>query len=128
MTEVHFRLNAITRITLNKRRKSEYVWKEARPETRRFFGLIKVKAKLAGWSSYEDDYYDDDPKSTENILQYSWYGFDEAKNELYIKPSVEVRLMDTSEISSRFETDDAAMQWIDEIIAQSEHKFAVIGR
>jgi hypothetical protein len=126
--EIHFRLNAITKITLNKRRPSDYFWKEAQPEVRKFFGLIKVKAKPAGWYSVEDEWYDRVPKLTGDILEYSWYGFDQAKNEIYVKPHVEVRLMDKSEIGYRFNTDKEAMDWIDGIVAQSEHKFAVIGR
>jgi hypothetical protein len=128
MTETYFRLNAITKITLFKRRPSDYVWKEAQPEVRKFFGLIKVKAKPAGWYSDEDDWYERTPRSTDHILGYSWYGFDQTKNEIYIKPQVEVRLMDKSEIGYRFNTDQEAMDWVDGIIAQSEHKFAVIGR
>lgn len=123
-TEVHFRLNAITKIKLRKRQDSGYSWKEATPAKKRFFGLITVsKAKRAGWAYYESDYRN----TTESLLS-DRYRFDEVKIEIYQRPHVTVRLVDKSEIYSYFDTDDEAIKWIDEIIKESEHKFAVIGR
>jgi hypothetical protein len=125
MTEVHFKLDSITRITLVKRKPSEYYWAEARPEKRGFFGLIQLqKALPAGWTYSNNDRY----SLADDILCYHWYGFDEAKNEIYNKPYVEIRLLEKGEIHHRFKSDEEAMAWIDEIVAQAKSKFVVIGR
>lgn len=124
MTEVHFRLDSITRITLVKRKLGEYYWAPSRPEKRTFFGLIvSEKALPAGWSFCEDDRYE-----LKDILKYSWYSFDESNNKIYIKPQVEIRLLEQGEIIHRFNSDEEAIAWIDDVIAQTEHKFVVIGR
>jgi hypothetical protein len=128
MTELHFRLSGITRIKFHKRKPSKYYWVEPIAEKRIFFGLIRVgRAYPAGWVDYEFDYRSY-PRPTEEILDYPWYGFDEAKNEIYNKSEIEVRLIDRSEIVHRFNTDQEAIEWIDEIIEKSEHKFAVVCR
>lgn len=124
MSEIHFKLDSITRITLVKRKPSEYYWAPSRPEKRTFFGLIvSQKALPAGWA-----YNKDDRTELKDILKYKWYGFDESKNELYIKPLVEIRLLEKGEIGQRFNSDEEAIAWIDDVIAQAKHKFVVIGR
>jgi hypothetical protein len=125
MSEVHFKVDSITRITLAKRKRSEYYWAEPRPEKRGFFGLIRLKNALpAGWAYYEDC----DREELKDILCYTWYGLDEAKNEIYHKPEVVIRLLEKGEICHRFESDEEAIAWIDDIVAQAESKFVVIGR
>jgi hypothetical protein len=124
MNEVHFKLDSITRITLTKRKRSEYSWEEARPEKRGFFGLIRLKEALpAGWADY-----DGDREELTSILRHKWYGFDEAKNEIYHKAEVVIRLLDQGEIVHRFNSDEEAITWIDDIVAQAGSKFVVIGR
>jgi hypothetical protein len=124
MNEVHFKLDSITRITLVKRKPSEYYWAEARPEKRGLFGLIKWNEALpAGWA-----YYDGDREELADILRYNWYGFDEANNEIYNKPEVVIRLLEQGEICHRFDSDNEAITWIDDIVVQAGSKFVVIGR
>lgn len=124
MNEVHFKLDSITRITLVKRKPSEYYWATSQPEKRTFFGLIVSEKDLpAGWADCEDD-----RTELKDILKYSWYGFDKAKNEIYYKPYVEIRLLEKGEISYRFNSDEEAITWIDDVIAQTKSKFVVIGR
>lgn len=124
MNEVHFKLDSITRITLVKRKPSEYYWAAARPEKRTFFGLIvSEKALPAGWA-YCENYREE----LKDILKYSWYGFDESKHEIYVKPQVEIRLLEQGEIGHRFNSDEEAIAWIDDVIAQTGSKFVVIGR
>jgi hypothetical protein len=65
--------------------------------------------------------------STDHLLQYNLL-YDKERHEIWVKPHVIVRLIDKSEIGHYFDTDEAAMEWIDMIVADSEHKFAVIGR
>lgn len=124
MNEIHFNLDSITRITLVKRKTSEYYWATSQPEKRTFFGLIvSEKALPAGWA-----YCEDDRTELKDILKYSWYSFDKAKNEIYYKPYVEIRLLEKGEISYRFNSDEEAITWIDDVIAQTKSKFVVIGR
>lgn len=124
MNEIHFKLDSITRITLIKRKPSSYYWAPARPEKRGFFGLIRLeKALPAGWAYSKDDRYE-----LADILCYTWYGFDEDKNEIYHKPQVEIRLLEKGEIGHRFNSDEEAIAWIDDTISQAKHKFVVIGR
>lgn len=124
MNEVHFKLDSITRITLVKRKPSEYYWAFSRPEKRTFFGLIvSEKALPAGWA-----YCEDGRTELKDILKYSWYGFDESKHEIYVKPQVEIRLLEQGEIGHRFNSDEEAIAWIDDVIAQTGSKFVVIGR
>jgi hypothetical protein len=125
MSEVHFKLDSITRITLVKRKPSGYSWTEARPEKRGLFGLIRLKKALpAGWAYYDDC----DREELKDILCYTWYGFDEAKNEIYHRPEVGIRLLEKGEILHRFNSDEEAITWIDDIVAQAGSKFVVIGR
>ena len=124
MNEVHFKLDSITRITLVKRKPSGYYWADAQPEKRGFFGLVRRhKALPAGWT-----YYDGDREELTSILRHTWYGFDEVKNEIYNKSEVVIRLLDQGEICHRFNSDEDAIAWIDDVIAQAGSKFVVIGR
>lgn len=124
MNEVHFKLDLITRITLVKRKPSGYYWADAQPEKRGFFGLVRrQKALPAGWT-----YYDGDRETLTSILRHTWYGFDEAENEIYNKSEVVIRLLDQGEIVHRFNSDEEAIAWIDDVIAQAGSKFIVIGR
>ena len=127
MNEVHFKLDSITRITFVKRKPSGYYWADAQPEKRGFFGLIRLKKALpAGWACSNDDRYD----LANDILCYNWYGFDEVKNEIYNKSEVVIRLLDRGEIifRHRFNSDEEAISWIDNVIARAGSKFVVIGR
>lgn len=125
MSEVHFKVDSITRITLTKRKPSGYYWAETRPEKRGFFGLVRrQKALPAGWAYYDND----DREELADILHYTWYGFDETKNEIYHKPEVMIRLLEQGEILHRFDSDEEAIAWIDDVIAQAGSKFVVIGR
>ena len=124
MNEVHFKLDSITRITLVKRKPSGYYWADVQLEKRGFFGLVRrQKALPAGWT-----YYDGDREELTSILRHTWYGFDEAENEIYNKPYVEIRLLEKGEITYRFNSDEEAIAWIDDVIAQTGSKFVVIGR
>ena len=130
MTETHVRLNAITKITFVKKHKADYIWKEATPAKKIFFGLLtSVSAKPAGWSTrYDaDDCGYNDRMTTDYLLQYNLL-YDKERHEIWVKPHVIVCLIDKSEIGHYFDTDEAAMEWIDTIVSDSEHKFAVIGR
>ena len=124
MNEVHFKLDSITRITLVKRKPSGYYWADVQLEKRGFFGLVRrQKALPAGWT-----YYDGDREELTSILRHTWYGFDEAENEIYNKSEVVIRLLDQGEICHRFNSDEEAIAWIDDVIAQARSKFIVIGR
>lgn len=124
MNEVHFKLDSITRITLVKRKPSGYYWADVQLEKRGFFGLVRrQKALPAGWT-----YYDGDRETLTSILRHTWYGFDEAENEIYNKSEVVIRLLDQGEIVHRFNSDEEAIAWIDDVIAQAGSKFIVIGR
>ena len=124
MNEVHFKLDSITRITLVKRKPSGYYWADIQLEKRGFFGLVRrQKALPAGWT-----YYDGDRETLTSILRHTWYGFDEAENEIYNKSEVVIRLLDQGEIVHRFNSDEEAIAWIDDVIAQARSKFIVIGR
>jgi hypothetical protein len=124
MNEVHFKLDSITRITLVKRKPSGYYWADVQLEKRGFFGLIRrQKALPAGWT-----YYDGDRETLTSILCHTWYGFDEVENEIYNKSEVVIRLLDQGEIVHRFNSDEEAIAWIDDVIAQAGSKFIVIGR
>jgi hypothetical protein len=125
MNEVHFKLDSITRIILVKRKPGGYYWADSQPEKRGFFGLIRLKKALpAGWACSNDDRYD----LANDILCYNWYGFDEAKNEIYNKPYVEIRLLEKGEITYGFNSNEEAIAWIDDVTAQAKSKFVVIGR
>ena len=125
MSEIHFKLDSITRITLVKRKPSGYYWASPKPEKRGFFGLSRLaKAIPAGWTYYGDDRYD----LADDILCHTWYGHDEATNEIYNKPYVEIRLLEKGEIGYYFNSDEEAIAWIDDVIAQAGSKFVVIGR
>jgi hypothetical protein len=130
-TEIHFRLNTITKITFLKRNKADYIWKEAVPAKKIFFGfLTSVSEKPAGWSTrYDaDDCGYNDRMTTEHLLQYRSLAYDKERHEIWVKPHVVICLIDKSEIGHYFDTDEAAREWIDKIVLESDHKFAVIGR
>lgn len=131
MIKHYFELDQVHSITLTMERDSGFIWKEAVPaRPKKFLGFtVGTKPEVpAGWSEYEEeDRYDLKRRLQSSYFEkYDWYRVDEKAKKVFTKSQVEVRFGYKESIGTRFETNEAAQAWVDELIASSEKKFHVI--
>jgi hypothetical protein len=130
MTKIqeHFDVNEIIGIKLFPEHDSRFEWVEAAPEKRAFFGLIKTRsATPAGFldkGSFDGTIY-----SEESLIGYGYkvYTTDERiNNRVTEKPYVRVYLSHGLETHKKFETDEQALSWIEELKSTSGKTFEIV--
>ena len=131
MKKHYFELDQVHSITLTMEKESKYTWKEEIPSRpKRFLGITigKKPAIPAGWSEYEEEYENHLKYRVQSSYfdRYNWYRVDETTKKVFIKPYVEIRFGYKESISKRYETDEEAQAWVDELISSSEKKFQLI--
>lgn len=131
MKKHYFELDQVHSITFSMERDSEYIWKEAvPPRPKKFLGItIGTKPAIpAGWSEYqeEEEYEMKRRKQSSYFDDYDWYRVDEKAKKIFIKPHVDVRFGHKEGIGCRYETNEEAQAWIDELIQSSDKQFHVI--
>ena len=122
----YFELDKVDSITLTLERETEWGWFSEIPASPRIFLGIKLGTKPAipaGWSEWEDGH---EPKPSEYFEPYSWYRVDEDKKKIYNKARVEITFGYKQSISTQFESNEEAQEWVDELIATSDKHFHVI--
>lgn len=122
---IDFRVDLITKITVEYQRVSDLKWYDERPEKRTFFGLIKNHSyRRAGFGNTG---WDDEVsiKSPETIGSY--YNIDDANKIAYLKPKVSIRFHNDV-INTYFDTDEEANQWVEQIKVKAYHNFETIYR
>lgn len=127
-TEINFNISLIAVITCRlKRPQTTYEWREAMPEVKNWFGKIRKPAVPAGWcDTYYWPGYRERIDIKELLKTYTWYGFDESTNTVYNKPHVEIKLSHAGIIGQRFETDEEALVWIENIKKESGIEFKTV--
>jgi hypothetical protein len=130
MTKIqeHFDVNEIIRIKFFPEHDSRFEWVEATQEKRVFFGLIKTRsATPAGFldkGSFDGTIY-----SEGDLIDYGYkvYTTDERiNNRVTEKPYVRVYLSHELETHKKFETDEQALEWINELKATSGKTFEIV--
>lgn len=127
MKKNYFQLDKVSAITLTYERETSYKWFPAIPAKPKMFLGIQwgmTEAIPAGWSEYEDTRYF--RKSSSYFDDYSWYRVDEVNGKVYNKAHVHVHLNYKEGIGVNFDSNEEAQQWVDDLIASSDKKFAVI--
>jgi hypothetical protein len=124
----HFDVNEIIGIKFFPERDARYEWVEATKEKRIFFGLIKTRsATPAGFldtGSWDGAIY-----TEEKLIGYGYkvYTTDERiNNRVTEKPYVRVYLSHELETHKKFETNEEALAWIDELKATSGKTFEIV--
>jgi hypothetical protein len=105
-----------------------YCWVEPTPEKRMFFGLIlKEKADRGGWAdrySFINGYYTQEELLGEKDLMFVQ---DNIKDHQWQKrPVVKLGLTNGDSFSKYFDTNEAALEWADEVIGISNNNLQVL--
>jgi hypothetical protein len=133
-TQLYFDVDQLCSICLVKERiNGDYTWvDEIHSKQIKLLGFIpigKTKAIPAGWSSRHGSI--NDPKNrydSDYFKQYSWYKVQELPKMVFTKAHVTCTLRNKKEFSRMFESNEAALEWIDHLTAKSGKKFEVIIR
>ena len=127
-TQEHFNLKEIIGIKIIPERDAYFVWVDAVPEKRVFFGLIKSRsAKPGGFmdtSSYDETIY-----TEEELIRYGYkvYSYEERIEERVCeKPVVTVYLSHDIKCTKKFESDKEALEWVERIKKESGLSFEVV--
>lgn len=133
MQKHYFELDKVDSITLTMEGQTGYKWFEAIPPQPKTFLGIKygmTEGIRAGWSDYDLKYHQCDKDRVQSSYfteyPYPWYRVDESTKKVFNKAHVEVRFGYKQSIGTRFESNEEAQAWVDEIIASSDKKFHVI--
>lgn len=129
MRKYYFELDKVETITLTHERESEYRWFSeipARPKT--FLGIKYGMSKTipAGWNEdYEvEENMSHHRKQSSYFEDYPWYRVD--FNRIYYRAEVTVSLGYKQSISTRFESNEEAQAYVDDLILGSDKKFHII--
>lgn len=127
--EEHFDVDRIVSIAFYPERPTNHVWVEGgKTLIPKFFGLYdKEKIVEQGW--YEDyERYPNDFDTTESLEEegYNVYKFSErVKNRVCHKPYVKVYLTHENTVTKKFDNNNDAMSWIDQVKAASGKTFEI---
>jgi hypothetical protein len=126
MQKKYFQLDQVHSITLTYETEHRYKWYDevpAKPKT--FLGIQYGMTNVipAGWSYSKDGCY---PVPTSYFEDYPWYRVDEANNKIYHKAYIDISFGHKEHINHTFNSNEEAQKWVDELIASSDKKFAVI--
>lgn len=134
MQKHYFELDKVDSITLTHETESSYRWFPeipARPKT--FLGFKTGKmhpAVPAGWNDYIDDdgneYRPWNRRQSSYFKDYEWYRVDENANRVYNKAHVEIRFGYKQSLGIRFESNEEAQAYVDDLILGSDKEFHVI--
>ena len=131
MQKHYFELDKIESITLTHETETPWRWMPsipARPKT--FLGIkYGMEPEIpAGWNEYirEDgtDRYPWDRKTSEYFEEYNW--FKVLPFRIYNKANVSIYLSYKHTLAMRFDSNEEAQAYVDDLIASSDKKFHVI--
>lgn len=128
----YFELDKVNSITLRFEKESEYRWYEEVPSRpRKMFGIKigTIAAIPAGWNSEEPEEelrYSHRRVSSSYFERYKWYRVDETKKRVFEKAYIEIVFGYKQTISTKFETNEEAQEYVNELIQSSEKEFHVI--
>jgi hypothetical protein len=126
MTKNYFETEKIQTVTLSMETLSGMKWLEERPEKLRKFLGITISKELRlkegwGYGTYRERY------TTEELAkEYPYLRVDEKEQKVYNKSYVSIYFSYKHSIGARFESNDEAQEYVDELIEQSGRIFNVI--
>ena len=126
MTKNYFETDKIQTVTLTQETDVEMEWYEERPEKiYKFLGIttsIDKKLKAGwGWKEHRERY------STEELIsEYSQFRVNEKEMKVYSKAHVSICFSYKHSVGCRFDSNEAAQQYVDNLIEDSGRKFNVI--
>jgi len=136
MQKHYFELDKVDSITLTHETESSYRWFPeipARPKTFLGIQLWSMHPTVpAGWNNNIDDngneyqYRTWDRKQSSYFKDYSWYRVDENAKRVYNKSYVEIRFGYKQTFGVRFESNEDAQAYVDDLILGSDKEFHVI--
>lgn len=126
MTKQYFETDKIQTVTLTFESETSYQWYEAVPETPQTFLGFRVGTHpsiKAGWASG----FFGERRTTEEMRAY-WdaWRVDETAMKVYNKAHVSIHLSYKHTVGCRFESNEEAQKYVDDLIASSDKKFNVI--
>jgi hypothetical protein len=135
MQKHYFELDKVESIILTHETESSYRWFPSIPPSHKTFLGIKYGMKpgiIAGWNNNIDDegkelqYKTWDRKQSSYFKDYEWYRVDEVGCRVYGKSHVEIRLGYKQSLGIRFESNEEAQAYVDDLILGSDKEFHVI--
>lgn len=126
MTKNYFETDKIQTVTLTMETLSGMKWLEERPEkTCKFLGItISRELRLKegwGYSTYRERY------TTEELAkEWPSHRVDEKEKKVYNKSYVSIYFIYKHSIGARFDSNEEAQEYVDELIEQSGRIFNVI--
>jgi len=126
MTKNYFETEKIQTLTLTMETLSSMKWLEERPEKIcKFLGItISKELRLpAGWgyATYRERY-----TTEELVKEYPYFRADEKTGKVYSKAHVSIYFSYKHSMGARFESNEEAQEYVDELIEQSGRSFNVI--
>jgi len=104
----------------------------ARPKTFLGIKIGTIPAIPAGWNDNinkdgnEYEYLRYCRRQSSYFLDYKWYRVDETTKRVYNKAHVEIRFGYKQTFGVRFESNEEAQEWVDDLISSSDKEFHVI--
>lgn len=126
MKKNYFQLDKVSAITLTYEFETSHKWYPKIPAKPKMFLGMQVgiiEAIPAGWSDFGPEY---DRLSSNYFDNYTWYRVDEINKKIYQKAHVNVHLNYKESIGCNFDSNEEAQKWVDDLLASSDKKFAVI--
>lgn len=132
MQKHYFELDKVDSITLTHETESSYRWFPeipARPKTFLGFKTGKMYPAIpAGWNDIIDENgkekYPGNRKQSSYFKDYPWYRVSPFR--IFNKAHVEIRFGYKQTLGLRFESNEEAQEWVDDLIQSSDKEFHVI--
>jgi hypothetical protein len=126
MTKHYFETEKIQTVTLTMESEAGMKWYEERPEDIRKFLGITYKNELRlqagwGWQEHRERYTTEELEKEKPYLRV-----DEKEKKVYNKSYVSIYFSYKHTLGARFESNEEAQKYVDDLIASSDKKFNVI--
>lgn len=126
MTKHYFETEKIQTVTLTMESEAGMKWLKERPEKiRKFLGItISKEIRLKegwGYGTHRERYTTEELK-----MEWPSYRVDEKEKKVYNKSYVSIYFSYKHTLGARFESNEEAQKYVDDLIASSDKKFNVI--
>lgn len=128
MTEINFDVNAIVTVRFYEERPTDYVFVEAKPAIKWFFGLITIKE--ATKEGFSDGDYFSGALTEETLNKYGYKVYPKSErlnNRVCRKARIDVDLEHGYSVSNSFDSDGEALGWAKRLKEISKKTFETVG-